>query len=292
MRYAAGALTLLVVAAVTFVYARSEWVFHRRWRIPASEITVPTDPAAVALGLRLVTVRGCNGCHGPRLEGGVAVDIPHVARIVAPNLARLARSYSTVDLERSIRHGVKPDGRSVVLMPSDMFFNLNDADLGAIIAYLRSVTPATDTLPSSEIYFPARAGVAFGAFPTMAGQIDHAEARIPTASPADSIALGNYLVHTSCTECHRTDLRGGSMGDEQAPNLAIVAAYSRTDFTHLMRTGEPMGQRTLQMMAKVAKSRFSHFTDDEIGGVYAYLRSIGNNIDGSPPRQSPRTTGG
>ena len=289
MGYAAAGLTLLVVAAVIFVYARSEWVFHRRWRIPATEIAVPNDAAAATLGLRLATVRGCNGCHGDRLEGGIAGDIPHVGRIVAPNLARLARSYSTVDLERSIRHGVKPDGRAVVLMPSDMFFNLNDADLGAIIAYLRSVTPATDTIPPSEIYFLGRAGVAFGAFPTMAEQIDHAEARIATA-PADSIALGNYLVHTSCTECHRTDLRGGPMGNEQAPNLAIVAAYSRADFTHLMRTGEPMGHRTLQMMAKVAKSRFAHFTDDEIAEVYAYLRSIGSNINGSPPQQGPRST--
>jgi mono/diheme cytochrome c family protein len=288
MRYVAGALTLLVVAAVIFVYARSEWILNRRWHIPATEITVPTDSASVALGLRLATLRGCTGCHGPRLEGSIAGDIPHVARIVAPNLARLARSYSTVDLERSIRHGVKPDGRSVVLMPSVMFFNLSDADLGAIIAYLRSVTPATDTLPSTEIYLPGRAGLVLGKYQTMAGQIDHAAARIPTPRPGDSVALGNYLVHTSCTECHRADLRGGPMGNEQAPNLAIVAGYSRTDFTHLMRTGEPMGQRTLQMMAKVAKKRFSHFTDDEIGGVYAYLRSIGNNTDGSPPpKQSP-----
>src|SRR3954466_5487669 len=133
-------MPLLVVSDDLIVYARSEWIFHWRWSVPASEISVPTDSACGAMGLRLATVRGCNGCHGPRLEGGIAGDIPHVARVVAPNLARLARTYSAVDLERSIRHGVKPDGRSVTLMPSEMFFNLNDADLGAIIAYLRSVT--------------------------------------------------------------------------------------------------------------------------------------------------------
>ena len=281
-----GALVLLLVAGVGFVYARSEWLYRRRWSIRATEIGVPTDSVTVALGLRLATLRGCNRCHGARLQGRVYDDVPHVVRLVAPNLARLARDYSVVDLERSIRHGVKPNGRSVLSMPADVFFYLNDADLGAIIAFLRSVTPATDILPATEIRVRGRMRMVLGTFrPAIAGLIDHSGARLPIPHPGDSVALGNYLVHTTCAGCHGADLRGNPDPDDLSPNLAIVAAYSRAEFTHLMRTGEPIGHRTLrEMMANAATCCFSHFTDEEIDGIYAYLRSIGGNEKGSPPR--------
>jgi mono/diheme cytochrome c family protein len=170
-------------------------------------------------------------------------------------------------------------------MPADVFYYLNDADLGAIIAFLRSVAPATDTLPSTEIRVLGRMRLVRGIFrPAIAGLIDQAAARMPTPPPGDSIALGSYLAHTTCAGCHGADLRGDPDPDDASPNLAIVSAYSRADFAHLMRTGEPIGHRTLrEMMANAAKCCLSHFTDEEIGAVYAYLRSIGSNTAGSPP---------
>jgi cytochrome c553 len=269
------ALTGLLAIAAVSVYARSEWILRRRWDIPASSIVVPSDPAAIALGERMATIRGCRGCHGLHLEGNVIADIPFALRLVAPNLAKIARSYSSADLERSIRHGVKPSGASVQLMLSDMFFNLSDADLGAIIAYLRSVTPATESLPQSEIRFGARVFIALGLSVPVAAKIDHQAARIPVPVPGDSIALGRYLVHTTCTECHGKELTGGFPPDGKvpAPNLVVAAAYSRDEFQHLLRTGQPTGGRTLRVMDETARDRLSHFTDGEIGGIYAYLRS-------------------
>src|SRR4051812_32086514 len=132
----AQALGVLLAVAVGAVYARSSWILSRRWDIAPSNVVVPSDASAIERGERLATTRGCRGCHGLRLQGDVIADIPFAVRLVAPNIAALARTYSNVDLERSIRHGVKPSGASVQLMLSDMFFNLSDADVGAIIAYL------------------------------------------------------------------------------------------------------------------------------------------------------------
>jgi len=39
----------------------------------------------------------------------------------------------------------------------------------------------------------------------------------------------------------------------------------------LMRDGVPRDGRKLGLMAEVARSRFSHFTDEEVAGLYAYL---------------------
>jgi mono/diheme cytochrome c family protein len=282
--YAGGAIAAVLVAAVVFVYARSEWLIRRRWSIPASEIAVPGDSTAIARGERLVSVRGCNGCHGARLEGVSMFDAPLVARLVSPNIAGLARRYTTADLERAIRHGVKPNGRSVVVMPADMFYNLSDIDLGEIIAYLRSVVPAQDTLPAGEMRLLARVGLVSGKYTFMAGQIDQTAPRIPAPAAGDAVALGRYIVHTSCTMCHGQDLRGlpGTPDpDEPSPNLSVVAGYTRAEFAHLMRTGEPTGGRTLRLMAETARKRFSHLTDEEVDGVYEYLRSLGANAKGA-----------
>ena len=60
-------------------------------------------------------------------------------------------------------------------------------------------------------------------------------------------------------------------GSPDTPALSIVAGYSATEFAKLMRDGVPRDGRKLDLMAVVARSRFSHFTDEEVAGLYAYL---------------------
>ena len=96
-------------------------------------------------------------------------------------------------------------------------------------------------------------------------------ARLP-ALPDDPEAYGKYIAMTTCPECHGPDLRGWP--DDNVPSLAIVAAYSLEDFTTLLRTGEPIGGRELDLMAEAAIKGFSHFTDSEIAALYAYLRTL------------------
>ncbi|HMI54692.1 MAG TPA: hypothetical protein VK494_00750 [Gemmatimonadaceae bacterium] len=49
--------------------------------------------------------------------------------MVAPNLSVTLHEYSTPQLEAIIRRGVRPNGRSVIIMPSQMFNTLSDQDL-------------------------------------------------------------------------------------------------------------------------------------------------------------------
>lgn len=42
------------------------------------------------------------------------IDVPGEAVVAGPDLSRLAQEYTTIDLERAIRHGVRPDGTSVI----------------------------------------------------------------------------------------------------------------------------------------------------------------------------------
>lgn len=260
----------LIFAA--YVYFASERVIHRQYKAPFETVAVPTDPASIAEGRRLATIRGCNGgCHGAGIEGEVWMDTFSDGRAVAPNLTVIAHEYSTEELVRVIRYGVRPNGEGVQIMPSPMFFHLSDADMGKIIAFLRS-EPRVDG--HSYEFRPGpltRWLMAKGEWLPWPAAIAEMGSRMSVFSQTDTLMHGEYLVRTSCTECHGNDLRGDPFGS--APDLAVAGAYSAADFAQLMRTGVGIGDRQLGLMSRVAQSRFRHFTDDEIGAIHAFLHA-------------------
>jgi len=69
-------------------------------------------------------------------------DDPMIARIVAPNLTASFRQYSDAQLAVIIRRGLRRDGRTAPLMPAEEYMWLTDADLGRIMAFLKSLPPA------------------------------------------------------------------------------------------------------------------------------------------------------
>ena len=263
------ALVALVLLAAATLYALSERIVRRSYEAPLVTIPIPDDSASVTEGGRLAWVHGCRGCHMETLAGQYFEDDFLIGRIVAPNLTAAAQQYSDPELVRIIRRGVRPDGRSVLAMPSEMFAPLTDADLGKIIAYIRSVPPVPGfprgiTLgpmawlglvthqysPSTVLVAKADSITASGYFP--AGTEPHAD--------------GAYLVRTSCSECHGLTLNG-----DFGPDLRIAAGYTPEQFAHFFKTGEALGGRETKMMSKVARSRFSHLTDAEVAAVYGYL---------------------
>jgi hypothetical protein len=47
-----------------------------------------------------------------------------IARVVAPNLTAAVHQYSDAEFAVIIRNGVRPGGRSMVVMPSEVFVGL------------------------------------------------------------------------------------------------------------------------------------------------------------------------
>jgi cytochrome c553 len=274
-----GFVALFLVAALV-VYIVSERAAGQRYDDRGVPVVVPRDSASIHEGQRLATIHGCRGCHGPQLAGRVFLDNPLLARIVSPNLTVAAREYTDVELERIIRRGIRPDGRSVVLMPSGMFSVLDDADVGKIIAYVRSVPPTAGNRREVRVGPLGRLGFALGKFqPVAVGARRAVSLSRSYPTGREPVARGAYLARTACTECHGLDLRGG----DRAPDLRIAAGYSRNEFTHLMRTGKALGNRDLEMMSGVARRRFSQFTDAEIAMLHDYLLARAAVSDTSRP---------
>lgn len=270
---ALGGLIALGVISYTVVYILSERILRRTYDVPAVAISIPTDPLSISEGRRLATLRGCvGGCHGKEVEGAIMFDEPVIGRVVAPNLTAAVRKYSDSELVGIIRNGVRPGGRSMMVMPAEEFVLLTDQDLSRIIAFLKSLPAAEGPGPSLSLGPLGRIGVAVGQFKPVAQLI--AQTIPPPDATSDEAAYGRYLARTTCASCHGTSLRGDSNPDFTSPSLQIVAAYSPESFAQLMSTGVALGGRNLGTMSPWARQHLSHFTDSEIAALYSYLHAL------------------
>jgi mono/diheme cytochrome c family protein len=263
-------LLMLPVLAVAAIYVRSEMILAKKYPPEPYSITLSTDPDVIAEGERLAQVTGCfHGCHGADMQGDIFFEEQWVGRFVAPNLTTAMVRYTPTELEAIIRQGIRPDGTSVLGMPSDAFSVMHDEDLVAILSFIARHPKNDLDLGASELGPLARLGLAMGQyFPAVIGIEKLAAQQKPVSTEAPT---GRYLATITCSECHGLQLEGQ---EGFTPPLLIAKAYSIDDFRKLMSTGVGLGDRDLGLMTQVAQSRFKHMTDDEVESLHAYLQSL------------------
>ena len=287
LKYAAIALGIVVVlllAGFGFVYFRSGQVLAQRFAVSPAAIVVPGDSATIARGAHLArAITKCHDCHGEDLGGRVFIDGMPFARIVAPNITQGQGGrpgYTDADFVRALRHGVTRDGRGLVLMPAEHYTHLYEADLAAIIAYVKSVPPVSRTLvPSSFGPIGRIVLVSDPAQLQTARKIQH-EAPIPDSLPADTTAAyGAYLADVGgCTGCHGPDLKGstepgpgGSPPPADLTRTGRLGQWTEDDFRTALRNGvRPDGSLIDPFMPWRSAGLM---TDTEIRAVWGYLKS-------------------
>jgi mono/diheme cytochrome c family protein len=282
-----AALLTVPCAALAAVFVASERRLQKVYDVPAPAVSVPADPAAVARGRHLAhAVAQCAYCHGDDLGGKLAADVAGLGRLYAPNLTPgrggIGASYRDADFVRAIRHGVDREGRALWVMPSQYLAALRDVDLGALIAYLRTLAPVDRELPAKRAGWLTRLALVTGRAPDLlpAEQIDHAalaEAARPSRHDAQR---GAYLVDLgACRVCHRPDLSGGLHplalpGEPTPPSLRAagpLARWSEADFVRAMRTGATPTGRLLDPQF-MPWPRFAGMSDGELRAIWRYLR--------------------
>ena len=141
---------------------------YRTFAALACAVLLPSlAPAAedpVARGEYLARIMDCGGCHTPRgpdgapdatrsLAGGtIGFEIPGLGVFWPPNLTNHATGladWTDEEIAAAIRHGQRPDGRVLApIMPWESYSVINDDDLGALIAYLRSLDGDDNPVPA------------------------------------------------------------------------------------------------------------------------------------------------
>jgi len=274
-----GALVVLViVVAVVLSFVGGARLSKTR-DVQAETITIPSDEEALARGEHLVTVI-CTGCHGPDLTGTAMVEDPAVGTIYSANISGVGQTHSDADLVRAIRHGVDTDGRQLAIMPSEAFVHFSAEDLGAIIAYLKTVPRVGDDRPTPQLTFMGRILLAAGMFGQVfpAEYIDHNQPFPPMPTIGANAEYGEY-VGQFCTACHGVGLGGGQPPDPDsppAPNLTPsgrLALYSEESFIQELRTGVTPYDYHLDPNF-MPWQEFGKLDDDELKGLWMYLESL------------------
>jgi len=286
-----GSLIAVLLLSMGLVYASSEMRFRREVELAAgAPLSILPSPALVERGQHFSRAIGkCGDCHGPDLGGKVFIDAGPLGTIIAPNLTTgrggVLASYSDAQLERAIRHGVGPDGRALFVMPSQDYYAMSDADLAAVISYLRTVPPVDREHPDTRIGPLGRALYMAGKLPLVpAERMDHAAPRTPPA-PGVTVEYGRYLATVSgCTSCHGKDLAGGIVeapGTPPSSNLtpAGIGTWTEEDFFTALRKGLRPDRTGIDPFMPWASTAL--MTDDEIRAVWLYLRSV-------PAKETPK----
>lgn len=284
-----GLAGLAAVTAATLVTGTqlAERRAQRHITLAVEPVPLRSDAAAVARGRYLYASRGCADCHGANGAGRsfVKADGLHLAGPnISPGAGSVVAAYQPVDWVRTLRHGVKPDGRPVRLMPSEDYNRLTDDDLAAVVAYVRQLPPATGGAAVLELPLPARVLYGFGQIPEAVEKIDH---RLPPSQPvAEGITVehGRYVAQM-CVGCHGPSLAGGRIPGAPpdwpaAPALSGAAGnamsrYPEADtMLRMFKTGQRPDGAPLRVMPFEALRELS---DTDARALHRYLAALPAN---------------
>jgi len=247
-----GVLIGLLIVAAVGLYISGTSRLNRTYDIEAETVTIPADEAALARGGYLAAAV-CSECHSGNFAGELLIEEPGIAALYAPNLTPGEGGIGDLtdaDLILAIRHGIDQDGSHLMYMPAEIFIHWSEADLGAVIAFLRNLPPVDNVVPEPQTTVLAH--ILLGAdqfgeiFP--AEYIDH---NMPFPNMPEigvNEEYGRYLVAAyACTLCHDDNLAGG-ITPRNAPPGAVplspnltgdhLADWTEADFMTTLRTGE------------------------------------------------------
>ena len=285
---------LVVVAGLgLFARTRSQAAINKKYTVAVRPVAIPTASAAIAHGSHIARTRGCIECHGKDFGGGKVIEDGAMGRLYAPNLTSGKGSsiadFSDEDWVRAIRHGVGKDGRGLFVMPSLEYSHFSDEDLGALIAYLKTVPPvdrervATAYGPVSQILLTLSPEKMIAA-----GAIDHANMAPPASIAKGPTAEYGHYLSASCMGCHGPNFSGGKI-DIGPPDWPMAAnltphpdgrlsKWSEQDFITTVRTAKrPDGSELNEVMPR----GFGGMDDIELKALWAFFKSLPPAVQGA-----------
>jgi len=250
-------------------------------RAPVPNLRVAGTPEQVHRG-QAIAAAFCDACHSSAgtLTGGrnlgEHLPIP-IGRFISANLTpagQLSR-WSDGEIFRAIRNGIDAEGNWLIGMSLTNAGRLSDADIEALIAYIRSVPAAGVPTPNPPDRLSplglimVGAGLLPGIKPVINGAI--------IAPPkAETVAYGEYILsYHDCRQCHGANLMGGVAGQfgPIGPGLTLVKDWSRDEFISALRTGiDPIGHHIDS--AKMPWRAIGKMDDEELGAIYQYLTHL------------------
>jgi mono/diheme cytochrome c family protein len=259
---------------------------QRHVQVEVDAVALPADATSLERGRYLYSSRGCAECHGADGAGRVFINDGKSMFVKSPNISpgpgSVVAGYAPVDWVRTIRHGVKPDGRPVFIMPSEDYNRLTDTDVGALIAYVRQLPATKGEGLVARVPALVKTLYAAGQIHDAAERIDHS---LPPAVPVAQTVSAEHgaYVANMCIGCHGTHLSGGKIPGgppdwPAAANLtpgdgsAMPRYASAEQFTAMLRSGKrPDGSAVDKAMPFES---LRELNDTDVQALYLHLKRL------------------
>lgn len=276
-------VVVLGVIAAGAAHLLAQRKLNRTIDLQVAPVAFTSDAASVARGRYLFESRGCAECHGNNGAGKLLIDDPGGLRVWTPNITAgpgsVAARYTEADWVRTIRHGVKPDKRPILIMPAEDYNRFTDVDVAAIVAYARSLPPVSGEAGRIEMPLIFKALYAANLIPDAPQRIDH------SLPPAQAVAEGPTPEHGAyvanmCKGCHGDTLHGGRIPGSPpdwppAVDLtarATYAAYDSVDkFKAMLKSGKRPSGEPIKVMPFPSLAAMN---DTDVEALYAYLKTL------------------
>jgi mono/diheme cytochrome c family protein len=241
------------------------------------------------------TIAACGNCHTPKgargvpvadkeMAGGFTIEMkPFTAHVpnITPDPETGIGKWTDQQIIDAIRVGKRPDGSTIgPPMPTELYREIAEDDVKAIVAYLRSVKPVVNKVPKSIYRMP---------LPSSYGPVTTAK----TMPRTDKVAYGHYLAGPigHCMECHSTpdangvaDMKNGLGGggrDFPGPWGVVVASnltptnlksWSDDAIKKAITTGaRPSG---INIKGPMAIGFYKDILPADLDAIVAYLRTL------------------
>lgn len=285
---AAVVVVLLVVSvgAYALVQARAfDASMNKVYEIPVPAVTHSADPDVIARGKHLAeAVTGCasRDCHGPDGAGGRTLSMGPIGTIAGPNItsAGIGAAYDDGELFRLLRHGLKRDGRSLRFMPAQDFCWLPDADVLALVSYLRSLPPVER--PNGPVHLGALAKILDRGEKLPIDVARHIDHRTAGTGPApEPTPRYGALLSRVCTGCHGEHLSGGRIPGAPSnlpvpsnltPHETGLKGWTYDDFVRLLEQGIKKDGKKLDPFMPFES--YGKLDQTEKHALWAYLTSL------------------
>jgi mono/diheme cytochrome c family protein len=280
-----GSLFGIVLLAGIVLYLIGNARLNKVYDFPASNIAVPEDAASIEYGKHRAEIL-CQGCHGEDLSGIENwFSAGPLGKIDSANLTAgeggVGKDFTTEDYVRAIRHGIGKDGKPIFMTAVPSTAHLSDEDVGAIIAYLKTVPPVDHPLQGERFTPLAKILLAAGLLDKLPVEAVSHEVNVTAPEKSVTADYGEYLVNTNdCRLCHGPELNGGPFPNPAiqkiSPNLTPggeLGFWTEEQFIHTIRTGTTPGGHQLDPELMPWPS-YSKFHDDELKAIWAYLQSL------------------
>jgi mono/diheme cytochrome c family protein len=261
------------------------------FQVPTGGSPPATSAAQEERGRYLATLGNCAGCHtapgGTPLAGGRGFRTGYgtvYSTNLTPDATHGIGAWSAAEFRHAMRHGVSRNGVLSPVFPYASFRHLSDADLDALLGYLRGVAASDRPRRANRFRFPANLPGAMIAWRMLTYRPS------PAVVPADAIrARGAYLVEGigHCATCHASrgtlasQEPGGRLGGARnagwyAPALhgPALMRFAPGEVAGYLKGDAPRAIGGYGLMADVIARNLQHLAVDDARAIEQYLRSL------------------